>query len=151
MRPVNERLLWGGGHDIDGVPWSRELMETLDMYIFLKSSAKGLSRGTHFSYASSSQLGASCDRSLRLPECDYKSEQNDRVWGVSRGFKALLSSNCHPKTLWWWQMEHWVEMVSCKCHYQLKSPLDAQSLKSVEMNQIHVRFWSNRIRFEKIW
>ena len=45
-------------------------METLDMYIFLKSSAKGLSRGTHFSYAISPQLGATGAGKSCLPESD---------------------------------------------------------------------------------
>ena len=58
LNTVIERLSMRGGVDFPLITLSRRLEETPDMYIFLKSSDVALSRGTHFSYASSSQLRA---------------------------------------------------------------------------------------------
>ena len=56
----------GGVDWIPLVTLSQELEETPDMYIFSKSSDVALSRGTHFSYATSPELGATCPQTFCL-------------------------------------------------------------------------------------
>ena len=60
------------------------------MYIFLESSAKGLFRGTHFSYAISPQLGATCAGNPCLPESEQKSCKNWEDFVIYDVSEALL-------------------------------------------------------------
>ena len=55
---IRDSPIRGEGNDFLLVPLSRRLEETPDMYIFLKSSDVALSRGTHFSYTYSPEVGA---------------------------------------------------------------------------------------------
>ena len=89
MRPVIERLSWGGGYEIQSAPGRRELMETPDMYIFLESSDRALSRKYHISYAPVTQLGAPGGRSLRLSDSEYQFRSKWEDSFISAGSEAF--------------------------------------------------------------
>ena len=79
----------GGGNEIQSAPGRRELMETPDMYIFLESSDRALSRKYHISYAPVTQLGAPGGRSLRLSDSEYQFRSKWEDSFISAGSEAF--------------------------------------------------------------
>ena len=106
-----ENVHEGGGHDIVPYTWSRELMETPNMYIFLKSSDRALSRDTHFSYASSPQLGAPGAGSWCLPESEHRLCTKCRNWAFLKVQKHLWGCFGHPKVFFDHTFQIWTDLV----------------------------------------